>query len=123
VKPDRGWKRWFEDPIPLPCGRQTLQDAADHILKLSKSEQNLGKWQAATEASAAFKDLLPTREKVARFRTFVVVEGVPQQPDGSLQIKAAIVGDLFSLRGALMRTELGHLISRTAACPVPRPNQ
>ena len=27
--------------------------------------------------SAAFKDLLPTREKVAKFRTFVV-EGVPQ---------------------------------------------
>jgi hypothetical protein len=88
----------------------------------SKSEQNLGEWQAATEASAAFKDLLPTREKVARFRTFVV-EGVPQQSDGSLQIKAAIVGDLFSLRGVLMRTEFGRLISRTAACPVPRPNQ
>jgi hypothetical protein len=47
----RGWKRPFEDPIPLPRGRQlvTLQDAADFILKLPKAEQNLEEWQAATE--------------------------------------------------------------------------
>jgi hypothetical protein len=49
---DRGWQRPFEDPIPLPGGRQlvTLQDAAGYILKLPKAEQNLGEWQAATEA-------------------------------------------------------------------------
>jgi hypothetical protein len=30
------WKREFEDPIPLPRGRQlvTLRDAADYILAL-----------------------------------------------------------------------------------------
>jgi hypothetical protein len=30
---DEGWKREFEDPIPLPRGRQlvTLKDAADYI--------------------------------------------------------------------------------------------
>jgi hypothetical protein len=46
------WHRRFEDPIPLPRGRQlvTLQDAADYILKLPKAEQNLKEWQAATEA-------------------------------------------------------------------------
>jgi hypothetical protein len=43
------WSREFEDPIPLPRGRQliTLQDAADHILKLPKAEQNTAEWQTA----------------------------------------------------------------------------
>ena len=48
----RGWKRPFDDPIPLPKGRQlvTLKDAADYIMKLPKAEQDLKEWQAATEA-------------------------------------------------------------------------
>jgi len=37
---------------------------------------SLEKYQAYRD-SAAFKDLLPTREKIAKFRTFIV-EGVPQ---------------------------------------------
>jgi hypothetical protein len=47
-----GWKRRFEDPIPLPRGRQlvTLQDAASYIMKLPKADQNAAEWQAATEA-------------------------------------------------------------------------
>jgi hypothetical protein len=51
-KSPRGWKGPFEDPIPLPRGRQlvTLKDAADYIMKLPKVEQNLAEWQAATEA-------------------------------------------------------------------------
>jgi hypothetical protein len=46
------WSRAFEDPIPLPRGRQlvTLKDAAAYIMKLSKAEQDLPEWQAATEA-------------------------------------------------------------------------
>jgi hypothetical protein len=46
------WFRAFEDPIPLPRGRQlvTLKDAAAYIMKLSKAEQHLEEWQAATEA-------------------------------------------------------------------------
>lgn len=38
---DRGWKREFEDPIPLQRGRQlvTLKDAADYIMKLPKAER------------------------------------------------------------------------------------
>ena len=46
------WSRAFEDPIPLPRGRQlvTLKDAAAYILKLPKAEQDLPEWQAATEA-------------------------------------------------------------------------
>jgi hypothetical protein len=46
---DRGWKRQFDDPIPLPRGRQlvTLEDAAVYIMKLPKAEQNIEEWQTA----------------------------------------------------------------------------
>jgi len=48
----RGWKRPFDEPIPLPRGRQlvTLKDAANYIQKLPKAEQDLEEWQAAVEA-------------------------------------------------------------------------
>jgi hypothetical protein len=44
-----GWQRQFDDPIPLPRGRQlvTLKDVADYITKLPKVEQNLPEWQTA----------------------------------------------------------------------------
>jgi hypothetical protein len=37
--PDNGWQRHFEDPIPLPRGRQivTLGDAGRFITKLPKA--------------------------------------------------------------------------------------
>jgi len=46
-----GWKRPFDDPIPLPDRGQlvTLKDAADYIMKLPKAEQNLEEWQTAIE--------------------------------------------------------------------------
>jgi hypothetical protein len=46
------WSRPFEDPVPLPRGRQLviLQDAADYIMKLSKVDRELPEWQAAGEA-------------------------------------------------------------------------
>jgi hypothetical protein len=49
---DRGWKRRFEDPIPLPRGRQlvTLEDAGNYITKLPKAEHAAAEWQAAMEA-------------------------------------------------------------------------
>src|SRR5260370_30241505 len=52
MKPPQGWKRPFDDPIPLPRGRQlvTLQDAGRYITKLPKAEQKLAEWQAAAEA-------------------------------------------------------------------------
>lgn len=52
VRNDRGWKRRFDDPIPLPHGRQlfTLKDAADYITKLPKAEHEAPEWQAAMEA-------------------------------------------------------------------------
>jgi hypothetical protein len=47
-----GWKRRFDELIPLPRGRQfvTLQDGAQFILKLSKAEHSKPHWQAAAEA-------------------------------------------------------------------------
>jgi len=47
-----GWQRRFDDPIPLPRGRQlvTLQDAATYITKLPTAEHDADEWQAAMEA-------------------------------------------------------------------------
>ena len=49
------WSREFDDPIPLPRGRQliTIKDAADYIMKLPKAEQNL----------EADRDRLPDRRR------------------------------------------------------------
>jgi hypothetical protein len=46
------WNRPFDDPIPLPRGRQlvTLQDAGTYITKLPKAEHEAPAWQAAMEA-------------------------------------------------------------------------
>jgi len=46
-----GWKRRFDEPIPLPGGRQlvTLQDAGNYITKLPKAEHEAPEWQAAME--------------------------------------------------------------------------
>ena len=46
------WQRPFDDPIPLPRGRQliTLRDAAEYITRLPKAEHDAEPWQAAMEA-------------------------------------------------------------------------
>ncbi|MFY9954795.1 hypothetical protein [Bradyrhizobium sp.] len=48
----RGWSTPFEDPIPLPRGRQLviLRDAALYITKLPKAEHESAEWQTAMEA-------------------------------------------------------------------------
>jgi hypothetical protein len=50
--PNNGWSREFDDPIPLPRGRQLvmLKDAADYITRLPKAEHDAKEWQAAIEA-------------------------------------------------------------------------
>src|SRR5437588_9004729 len=47
-----GWSRRFDEPIPLPRGRQlvTLQDAGNYITKLPKAEHEAPEWQATMEA-------------------------------------------------------------------------
>ena len=49
---DEGWQRKFEDPIPLPDGRElvTLRGAADYITSLPEKEADLPDWQVAMEA-------------------------------------------------------------------------
>jgi hypothetical protein len=49
---DPGWKRQFDDPIPLPRGRQlvTLEDAAKYIQELPKAVHELELWRTAVEA-------------------------------------------------------------------------
>jgi hypothetical protein len=43
------WSRRFDDPIPLPNGRElvTLKDAGDFITKLPKAEHSATEWQTA----------------------------------------------------------------------------
>jgi hypothetical protein len=49
---DRGWQRRFDEPIPLPRGRQlvTLEEAGRDITKLPSAEHEGAEWQAAMEA-------------------------------------------------------------------------
>jgi len=46
------WSRRFDDPIPLPRGRQlvTLEDAGTYITRLPKAEHEAAEWQAAMQA-------------------------------------------------------------------------
>jgi hypothetical protein len=50
--PEKGWQRRFDDPIPLPRGRElvTLEDAGKYITKLPKAEHEVPEWQAAMQA-------------------------------------------------------------------------
>lgn len=49
---DRGWKRAFDEPVPLPSGRRlvTLADAGKYITRLPKADHEAPEWQAAMEA-------------------------------------------------------------------------
>ena len=48
----KGWQPAFDDPVPLPRGRQlvTPRDAAEFITKLPKADHDAPEWQAAMEA-------------------------------------------------------------------------
>ena len=52
MKLPQGWKRPFDDPIPLPHGHRlvTLEDAGNYITKLPKAVHEAAEWQAAMEA-------------------------------------------------------------------------
>jgi hypothetical protein len=49
---ERGWKRHFDKPIPLPrrAPLVTLEDAGAYITKLPKAVHEAAEWQAAMEA-------------------------------------------------------------------------
>jgi hypothetical protein len=48
----QGWKRLFDEPIPLSRGRElvTLKDAGTYITKLPKAQHEAPEWQAEMEA-------------------------------------------------------------------------
>lgn len=48
------WSTEFEDPIPLPKGRElvTLKDAGNYINNLPRKESALEHWQVAVEAAS-----------------------------------------------------------------------
>src|SRR6202790_4251508 len=52
MKSPEGWKRPFDDAIPLPRGRSlvTLENAGAYITKLPKAQHGAAEWQAAMEA-------------------------------------------------------------------------
>ena len=53
------WSRAFDEPIPVPRGRQlvTLRDAGDYIAKLPKAKYLTAEWQAAMFALMLVVDL------------------------------------------------------------------
>jgi len=68
--PDTGWRRRFDEPIPLPRGRQlvTLLVVGQYITKLPKAEHEAAEWQAAMEALILVATLGGRfRWKLARF--------------------------------------------------------
>lgn len=52
------WSRTFDDPIPLPDGRElrSLRDAADYIASLPKCEAEDSHWQLAIETLISAAD-------------------------------------------------------------------
>jgi hypothetical protein len=51
MKSPQGWKRPFDDAIPLPRSRSlvTLEDVGAYITKLPEAEHTAAEWQAAME--------------------------------------------------------------------------
>jgi len=60
---DEGWQRKFEDPIPLPDGREliTLRDAADYIMDLPAETASLPDWQLAMAALGRVSEVGTTK--------------------------------------------------------------
>jgi hypothetical protein len=57
-KSPEGWKRRFDDPIPLPGGRQlvTLEDAGTFITKLPKAEHSAPEWRVCDAGTDPGRD-------------------------------------------------------------------
>jgi hypothetical protein len=66
----KGWKRPFDEPIPLPDGRQlvTLEEAGNYITKLPKDIHEEEEWQAAMESPHACGDARGTDHVCAHRR-------------------------------------------------------
>jgi hypothetical protein len=79
---DRGWKRSFDEPIPLPRGRQlvTLRDAATHVTGPPKKESALPERQTAIESLI----LVATHGGPTMFARIGVMQALNRHVDGCL---------------------------------------
>lgn len=85
------WSTAFDDPVPLPAGRQlvTFEDAARYIQKLPKAEQQRGHWRTATEiliAAAEGRDF-PMHARVAMLRAINHGKPDPEMPPRRKAVK------------------------------------
>ena len=71
------WLRKFDEPIPLPNGREllTLSEAADFIIGLPPEIIALPDWQIAMAALGQVSDTGPT--KLARIAFLKALDGKP----------------------------------------------
>jgi len=81
-----------DDPVPLPDGRNllTLEDAARHIQKLPKAEQQREHWQTATSiliGAAEGRDFL-LHARIAMLRAINHGRQPPEQPPRRKAAKA-----------------------------------
>ncbi len=81
----RGWKRSFDGPIPLPRGRSlvTLEDAGTYITKLPKAEHEAAEWQEAMEALI----LVATSGGPTMFARIGIMRGIKLRVAGSGRTK------------------------------------
>jgi hypothetical protein len=77
----RGWSREFDEPIPLPDGRElvTLRNAGEYISALSPKEQKIPQWETTVKALILVAEITgPTI--MARIRTMQALHGVSGTP-------------------------------------------
>jgi hypothetical protein len=85
------WSRPFDEPIPLPRGRQlvTLEDAGQYITRLSKIEHETQEWQAAMEALI----LVATSGGPTMFARIGVLRALNRHVVGAGGFAAVVCGD------------------------------
>jgi len=108
--PDKGWQRKFEDPIPLPDGRELvkLRDAAEYITSLPKKEAPLPELQTAIEVL-----MLCSRSGPTMLAHIAVMKALNGQIVQVLNTEGKIlIGANGSSRGINDRSRIGRWFSR-----------
>jgi hypothetical protein len=116
---DRGLKRKFDDPIPLPRGRQlvTLEDVGNYITRLPKAEHETAKWQAAMEALI----LVATSGGPMMFARIGIMRALNRRVERVFNPdRKEIIGAAGSWRGIDSGTRRSPMTNFAAARPPPR---
>jgi hypothetical protein len=97
----RGWKRLFDEPIPLPRGRQlvTLEDAGRYITRLPKAEHEAQEWQATMEALI----VVATQGGPTMFARIGVMRALNTSSGCLIWIGKTIIGAAASWRGPMLK--------------------